>query len=81
MTLRDRCKAMYQKMQTDAMLRQSSPVDDLLAFVMSEKGRAADKALKDTPSLVLYFGSEADREEFMAVIREAKPGLIAKRMP
>lgn len=53
----------------------------LMAFVMSEKGRAADESLKDTLPLVLYFGSEADREEFVAIVHEAKPGMIAKRMP
>ena len=47
MTFRDRCKAFYQSMQTNALLRQSSPVDDLMAFVMSEQGRAADITLKE----------------------------------
>lgn len=81
MTLRDRCKQFYQKAQQDAMLRQGSPVDDLMAFVMSEQGRAADKSLKDTLPLVLYFGNEEDREGFMAAVHEAKPGMIAKRVP
>lgn len=80
-SLRDRCKRFYQKAQQDAMLRQGSPVDDLMAFVMSEQGRAADESLKDTLPLVLYFGNEADREEFIAIVRDAKPGMVAKRMP
>jgi len=80
-TLRDRCKAFYQKAQQDAMLRQGSPVDDLMAFVLAEKGRAADKRLEPTLPLVLYFGSVQDREEFIAVVHEAKPGMVAKRMP
>lgn len=79
--LRERCKAMYQKMTRDAMLRQGSPVDDLLAFVVSETGRAADPSLKETLPCVLYFGSDADRDEFIALVHEAKPGMIAKRMP
>jgi hypothetical protein len=81
MTLRDRCKAMYQQMQRDAMLRQGSPVDDLMAFVVAETGRTADEGLKNTLPLCLYFGSEQDREEFVALVREAKPGMITKRMP
>lgn len=81
MTLRDRCKRFLSKAQQDAMLRQGSPVDDLMAFVMSENGRSADDSLKDTLPLVLYFGSEEDREGFMAVVREAKPGMMAKKMP
>jgi len=80
-SFRDRCKDFYQSMQRNAMLRQGSPVDDLMAFVMSEQGRTADASLEDTRPLVLYFGSEADREEFIAVVREAKPGMIAKRIP
>lgn len=81
-SLRDRCKAFYQTMQTNAMLRQSSPVDDLMAFVMAETGRSAGgESLKDTLPLVLYFGGESDRDEFLAIVREAKPGMVAKKMP
>ena len=36
--LRDRCKAFLHKAQMDAFLRQGSPVDDLVAFVISERG-------------------------------------------
>jgi hypothetical protein len=81
MSLRDRCKEMLSKMQTDAILRQGSPVDDLVAFVQSETGRTADKSLEDTRSLILYFGTEQDREEFMAIVREAKPGMMVKPIP
>ena len=81
MTLRDRCKIMLNKLKQDAMLRQGSPVDDLMAFVETEKGRSADNSLEDTKPLVLYFGSEKDREEFLAVIHEVKPNMITKRMP
>lgn len=80
-TLRDRCKAILDKIAQDRMLRQHSAVDTLVAFVNSEKGRAADNALEDTLPLILYFGTERDREEFMAIVREAKPGMIARPMP
>lgn len=79
--LRDRCKAMYQQMTRDAMLRQGSPVDDLMAFVIAETGRSADPSLKESLPVVLYFGSDTDRDEFIALVHEAKPGMIAKRMP
>lgn len=72
---------MYQKMQTDAILRQGSPVDDLMAFVLSEKGRSADDALTEALPLVLYFGNDTDRDEFIVLFNEVKPGMIAKRMP
>lgn len=81
MSLRERCKEMLSKMQTDAILRQGSPVDDLMSFVQSETGRTADKSLEDTRSLILYFGTEEDREEFMAIVREAKPGMMVKKIP
>ena len=81
MTLRERCKAMYQKMQRDAVLRQGDPVEDLVAFVIAEKGRSADESLKDSLPLCLYFANEADREEFVAAVHAAKPNMIAKRMP
>lgn len=80
-SLRERCKAFYQSMQRNAMLRQGSPVNDLMDFVNAERGRAADDSLKDTRPLVLYFGNDEDREEFIALVHEAKPGMIAKRMP
>jgi hypothetical protein len=79
--LRERCKAMYQKMGVDAMLRQGSPVDDLMAFVLAEIGRSADVALEKTLPLVLYFQTDEDREEFIAAVHEAKPGMMSKRLP
>ena len=79
--LRERCKAMLSMLQMDAMLRQGSAVDDLMAFVAAEKGRSADPALEDTLPLVLYFGTKEDREEFVAVVREAKPGMYSKYLP
>lgn len=81
MSLRNRCKALYQKMQQDTMFRQGSPVDDLMTFVIAERGRAADKSLAETLPLCLYFGSDQDREECIALIHEIKPNTIAKRMP
>lgn len=79
--LRERCKAMLSILQIDAMLRQGDPVSDLMAFVMAETGRSADPALEDTLPLVLYFGTKEDREEFVAVVREAKPGMYSKHLP
>ena len=36
--------------------------------------------LRGTKPVVLYFGSDADRDEFIAMIREAKPGLRAEKI-
>lgn len=81
MTLRDRCKDMVGTMQRNAMLRQGSPVDDLMAFVQSEIGMTADASLEDTKPMILYFGNEQDRAEFIALVRDAKPGMVAKTIP
>jgi hypothetical protein len=81
MSLRDRCVAFYSALQRDAMLRQGSPVDDIMAFVIAETGRSADDTLTDTLPLVLYFGNAVERDEFVAVMRDAKPNMITKRLP
>lgn len=80
-TLRDRCKAMCDQMSRNAILRQSSSVDDLMAFVQAELGRTADKRLDDTCSLILYFGNEEDRAEFKAMVSEVKPNWMMKNIP
>lgn len=79
--LRDRCKAMYQQMRQDAMLRQGSPVDDLLAFVLAERGRTGDEALSASLPLCLYFDSEESRQEFIEMFQEAKPNCRMKKLP
>lgn len=81
MSLRERCKAMYQSMTRDAMLRQGDPVENLTAFVASEIGRAADSSLENTLPLCLYFGTEQDRQEFLDAVHEAKPGMVARHWP
>lgn len=81
MTLRNRCKEFLSMAERNAIMRVGNPVDDLLAFVETEKGRSADSSLEDTRPLILYFGNDADRDEFLALVHEAKPGMIAKRMP
>ena len=72
---------MLTNQRRDAMLRQGSPLDDLVAFVLSEIGRTADERLDDTKSLILYFPTDADRAEFKALVMEAKPGMVAKEIP
>ena len=81
MSLRDRCKEFYQQQRRDAMLRQGSPVDDLVSFVTCEIGRASEEKLEDNTPLALYFTTPEDREEFVALILEAKPCRISKRWP
>jgi len=65
----------------NAIMRVGSPVENLMAFVVAETGRAADERLEESLPLCLYFGSDEDREEFVAMVREAKPGMMMKRLP
>lgn len=81
MTLRDRCKEFLGVAQRNAIMRVGDPVEALAAFVESERGRAADKSLEETRPLILYFGSETDRDEFLAIVHEVKPGMIARSIP
>lgn len=80
-TLRERCTEFYQAQSRNAMLRQGSPVEDLMAFVVAETGRIADDVLSETLPLCLYFGTKEDRDEFIEAVREAKPGMVMKKMP
>jgi len=36
--------------------------------------------LAGTVPVVLYFGSQADADEFIAIVRQAKPGLVARSL-
>lgn len=80
-TLRERCQAIIDQINRDAILRQHDAVDTLLAFVIAETGRKADVSLADRLPLCVYFANEADREEFIAAVREAKPGMISRKLP
>lgn len=80
-SLRERCQAVVNTMQRDAMLRQGSSVETLMAFVVAETGRTGDPSLADALPLCLYFVSDTDREEFMAAVREWKPGMITRKLP
>lgn len=79
--LRARCLKFYQQQGRNAILRQGDPVEDLLAFVTAEMGRSADKRLADASPLCLYFPTDADRSEFIELVREAKPHMVMKEMP
>jgi hypothetical protein len=34
-----------------------------------------------TYPVVLYFGNDADREQLVALIKEAKPDMVARKLP
>lgn len=81
MSLRDRCREIANKLQRDAILRQNDPVQTILEFVVAEIGRSADPSLEDSLPLVLYFQTPADRDEFVAAVKESKPTMIVRSLP
>lgn len=83
MSLQERCKEWFARVSTPlGRLRIDDAVaSDMADFVRSEIGRAADSKLDATEPLVLYFATEEDREEFIAMIREAKPDMISRKWP
>lgn len=80
-TLRERCREMLDHLRRDDMMRQGLPVDELMAFVLAEKGRAADTELAETLPLCLYFANDKDRDNFIGMIQEFKPNMITKKLP
>jgi hypothetical protein len=46
----------------------------------AEEMRAPVPELEGSYPLVLYFGSQADADEFTAAAQAAQPGLMAKRL-
>ncbi len=79
MSLKQRCIQFLNSMQI-AYIPQTT-VDALADFVQSEIGRAADSVLEDTEPLVLYFATEADREELVTAILAEKPGMLTRHWP
>lgn len=81
MTLRARCIEFINTAQRNAVMRQGSPVDELMAFVVAETGRDAEPNLANSLPVCLYFPTQEDREEFIEAVLEAKPGMTVRRMP
>lgn len=81
MGLRERCKALYQRMQRDAMFCQGSPVDNLMSFVLAERRALQMRASRKTIPLCLYFGTHRDREQCIELIYEFIPKTVPKKMP
>lgn len=82
MSLKDRCLKFVHDINYQATLgAQPAPVEDLVDFVQSEIGRAADYTLADSAPLVLYFADDNARRDFVEAIMEAKPGMISRRWP
>jgi hypothetical protein len=92
MSLRERCYKILVQLQygdapapntqgTSGFNECSAPVDDLMAFVIAETGRAAEHRLDDKLPLCLYFEDQESREEFIAAWHEAKPNSVMRKVP
>ena len=79
-TLLERCAQFLIQQKGGALWATSAGIKTLEDFVLAEVGRKADYTLEDSLPLCLYFPTEADREEFIAAIKEAKPNWTTKKV-
>lgn len=77
-SLRDRCARLLDSLHPAP---STSNIDSLVAFVVAETGRKADRRLEQSLPLVLYFTDDAARDEFIAAFHEAKPNVLVKKLP
>lgn len=92
-TLRDRCGEALGKIKkieresdqgvlNNAHIRRwDAMLDYLTDFVHSEAGRKGDPKLDQTAPLVLYFGNEQDRADFIKAAEAELPNGRWKEMP
>ena len=78
-----RCGALVSKLldHDDSKLEDYEDMAKIvMEFVMAEKGRAGAPELEEALPLVLYFSTNYDRDEFIELFHEAKPGAIARKI-
>lgn len=80
-TLRERCKALLEEMITMSIDDDNDDIDNLMAFVLAEKGRSADRRLEESLPLVLYCEDDAFRDELIAAFKAVRPNIVTKKMP
>lgn len=82
-TLRERCEKFAAENFEDREFVDIAPerIDALQAFVLAERGRAADPKLEGSLPLVMYCGDEASRQKLIDAFKEAHPNVRTKRMP
>ena len=79
-TLRDHCRDFVTTQNRRAMMRVGDPVQELMEFVLSERGRHAAPELDETLPLCLYFGNEAEREDFIRMVQQINPNMQARKV-
>ena len=69
---------------TPSQLIARADIDDAYDKLHAENERlklaAPVEGLEGSFPVVLYFGNDNDREEFIAIIQEAKPGMVALKI-
>ena len=81
MSLKDRVEDFVFKANKNPLGGREGLVRDMVDFVRSEIGRAADEKLEGSEPLVLYFADDKDRREFVEAVLLAKPGMISRQWP
>lgn len=76
MSARERAKEFLDRQRMRAITRTGDPVQDLLEFVMAERGREPE--LEDAYALVLYVDSAETANEITTAFQQAKPGCISR---
>lgn len=79
-TLKARCRAFLSKQQRRAIMRTGDPVQELFEFVIAESGRKAAPELDETMPLCLYFKTDVDREDFIALVQHINPNMTARKV-
>lgn len=72
-TLKDRCRKFLEHSVGD-------PVQELYEFVIAEQGRKLAPELDDSVPLCLYFETDAEREDFVAMVQQINPNMRARKV-
>lgn len=77
-SLRLRCHEMLLDLRSEDW---DEALSCLIAFVIAERGRAADTRLDKTLPVCLYFANDKDRNDFIELAMEANPNLKMSKVP
>jgi hypothetical protein len=78
--LRERCREMLSTLSRDAILRQNNPVETLMAFVLSERGRERSPELTHLKAIILYFADNDGRESLIDFLKTQCPNTITQKI-
>lgn len=79
-TLSDRCEEFLTQLGRDIREGRGNPVEQMAAFVRSETARAANERHDQSSSVVCFFKTPKDREDFILAAR-LRGGVFPIKMP